>query len=277
MDFENRNKVRLVEMVRQDHPQIAYGQVVSILKEIRNQNNGTLTGMSIRVIKQQFVKLKKKRNIQDNQDMKNELRKIKLDKSCMNRTCPYCFRLFCETHSRDAHVKIIHRHHVKQKKIAAGSFRCQECGEKYAHEVSLKRHVKSHSKSSACHVCKLCKKAFTRKDNLWRHEEKIHRLLNMNIDALMEKSGNDCKMCGKKLPNKKMLLAHVSRKACSFELTTQGEFKCTLCSKFYVHKSDLMRHQRTNHGQENKKWECDKCKEEFSYKSTLTRHEKKKH
>ena len=93
----------------------------------------------------------------------------------------------------------------------------------------------------------MCGKTFTRKDNLWRHREKVHKLLNMNIDALMEKKEIKCNMCNREFDNTDILVAHMSLKACFAELTVEEKFKCDSCDKSYFYKSDLRRHVKTKH------------------------------
>ena len=139
----------------------------------------------------------------------------------LNKTCPICYKLFRQKHARNMHVNIMHEKTIKTKKVGSSSLECSECSNKFAHKVSLKRHIKSHKGLKESITCDKCSKTFTRRDNYWKHRERIHRLQNVNIEAIMEKEDNKCNMCKKEFENKDLLIAHISLRACFSELDAQ--------------------------------------------------------
>ena len=188
-----------------------------------------------------------------------------------------CFKLFRDKYGRDRHVKIVHTRVMITKKIPAGLFNCSECEATFSHQVSLKRHEKSHRNSDESLNCDKCDKTFTRKDNYWNHRERIHGLLNINIDAIKVKENNVCELCKKKFKTKDDLFSHVVLRACSSDLTAEERFKCHLCEKSFIYKSALNRHKKTHHGPDKRIYKCEDCNRSFSYKSSLLRHVKYHH
>ena len=96
------------------------------------------------------------------------------------------------------HVKIVHEKTVSSRKIPSGLFKCSECSANFSHRVSLVRHENSFKNSSSSNECDKCDKTFTRRDNLWKHRERVHGLHNTNIEAITKKKNNMCEICKKK-------------------------------------------------------------------------------
>ena len=167
-------KIRLVEVIRKKYPGLSFKKAFFILQEIRRRNDGTLIGLKFSQFKRLLLKIQKKRWSQAKERKTIVLKKTR----ALNKTCPICFRFFARKSARDIHVKIIHDKTLVTKKVASSIFACSQCNQKYSHEVSLKRHAESHKYVKADISCDVCGKTFTRKDNLWRHREKVHKLLN---------------------------------------------------------------------------------------------------
>ena len=158
------------------------------------------------------------------------------------------------------HVKIMHEKTIKTKKV-----------------VSLKRHIQSHKELKESITCDQCSKTVTRRDNYWKHRERIHRLQNVNIEAIMEKEDNKCNMCKKEFENKDLFITCMSLRACFSEFDTQERFKCQLCDKSFIYKSALNRRKKTIHDEKNKLLKCKICDRVFPYKTPFTRHLKDQH
>ena len=239
----NMKKIRLVDVIRKKYPGLSGRQAFSILQDMRRKNNGTLMGMKFSKFKRLLLKIQRERWSQA-----KEMENIALKKTrALNKTCLICYRFFVTKASRDMHVKIVHEKTHVTKKVDSSTFACSQCDKKYSHEVLLKRHSEIHKDVKVDISCDLCGKIFTRKDNLWRHREMVLKLLNMNIDALMEKNERKCNMCNREFDNMDILVSNMSLKACSAKLTVEEKFQCGLCDKSYFYKSDLRRHVRTKH------------------------------
>lgn len=243
MASKPQKKIRLVNLIRRRYPGLTPKLAISILHEIKRRNNDELRGLKLSKFKRLLTKIQRERWSKAKERERIALRKAR----ALAKTCPICYRFFVRRKSRDMHVKIVHERTFIPKKVISSTFSCSQCDKKYSHEVSLKRHAEIHKESKQNVSCDDCDKTFTRKDNLWRHREKVHGLLNMNIDAVMDKKESKCEMCKKEFDDKDMLLAHLSLKACSAELTGEEKFKCPFCDKSYVYKSDLRRHAKTKH------------------------------
>ena len=244
MAHKRTNKIRLVNLIQKKYPGLSYKQAFLILKEIKMRNKGTLIGMKFRMFKRLLTKIQRERWSEAKEREKTTLQKAR----ALSKTCPICYKFFIRRKSRDMHIKIIHEKTFIPKKVDSATFACSQCDKKYCHEVSLKRHAKTHNNAQQKFSCDDCDKTFTRKDNLWRHRERIHKLLHMNVDAVMDKKDNKCNMCHLKFNDKEMLITHLSLNACFVGLTDEEKFKCTSCNKSYYYKSDLRRHVKTKHG-----------------------------
>ena len=73
----------------------------------------------------------------------------------------------------------------------------------------------------------------------------VHKLVNLNIGALMEKKGRKCNMCTREFDNMDILVDHMTLKACSAKV--EEKFQGDFCDKSYFYKSDLRRHFKTKH------------------------------
>ena len=133
--------------------------------------------------------------------------------------------------------------------------------------------------------CKSCTKIFERKDILYRHVSRVHRLYNVNSGALRKsfKKNSICHMCGKDFGNDQILFeTHVLEKVCMIkdkivDINKDMKFQCDMCENSYFHKEELYRHHRWKHTSTPKYFKCDECAASYSSKSNLNRHVKKYH
>ena len=109
---------------------------------------------------------------------------------------------------------------------------CQICGKHFTRKSDLKRHVDSVHRGIINFRCESCHKNFKRKSDLKRHTETIHR----------GSISFPCESCGKNFSRKRDLKRHT-------ELIHEGSinFQCQFCGKNYTRKSDLKRHTDAVH------------------------------
>ncbi|XP_044736711.1 oocyte zinc finger protein XlCOF6-like [Chrysoperla carnea] len=156
--------------------------------------------------------------------------------------CKVCNEVFSIQAQLDFHMK----RHFKKKSV------CDTCGKEFFNIAKLKRHKQSHETREKTIFCLLCDRMFARHSTLMIHNKKYH-----SGKPLMKKI---CNICGKSVLNIK---THTLQKH-----STERPFKCTLCSKSYVIKSQLYNHIKSQHdndvGGDDKKFTvlcstCGKC------------------
>lgn len=98
--------------------------------------------------------------------------------------------------------------------------------------------------------CDKCGKFCSRKRGLIQHQKWVHRDLKF-----------PCKWCGKNFLTEESLNEHIQ-----WHNMPDKPFKCERCSKQFVHKSDLRRHEKSD------PYECDICPRTFSRQDHLMRH-----
>ena len=271
-------KMSVLKLILKKFPKLTFGEALSILNEVRMRNKGTLIGLKMRNFYSLVRTVKEERGMHPVR--RCLVKDLSEEDSCRNRTCPICYKIFCQKSTRDFHVQTIHQKTMlkkKETKDCVYKYACQECDKSYAHKVSLERHKKSHQEAGSVITCDKCDKTFTRQDSLWKHRSRVHNLLNMNIGEILQKEDNCCNLCEQKFDNKDELLAHISLKACFSVLTKEEKFQCNDCHKSYKYKSDLNRHVKFSHAASKEMWTCKECGQKFSYKSSFSRHMKDQH
>ena len=209
------------------------------------------------------------------------------------RTCVLCFRVF---HDKRGCLRHVCNSHSKNKNSANKSATkpelvCSLCSKVFTHIKSFERHKREHSENNTeSFECAHCDKKYKRKDNLLKHEQRIHSFFKIDFERAASFSCIDnmfkCPLClasfGKE---KERFFAHIASKVChkdpnykhDTDITEDLRFKCQLCEKSYSNKDSLERHARWKHGEKIKKFQCNFCKVTFNYKSSLKRHIKKSH
>ena len=209
------------------------------------------------------------------------------------RTCVLCFRVF---HDKRGCLRHVCNSHSKNKNSANKSATkpelvCSLCSKVFTHIKSFERHNREHSENSTeSFECEHCDKKYTRKDNLLKHEQRIHGFYKIDFERAASFSSINnmfkCPLClaffGEE---KERFFAHIASKVChkdpnykhDTDITEDLRFKCQLCEKSYSNKDSLKRHARWKHDKNIKKFECNFCKMTFNYESSLKRHIKKLH
>lgn len=135
-------------------------------------------------------------------------------------------------------------------------FQCEICGSFWNSKTRLKCHYRTHG--AAKHLkCEICGKLFG-----WEYSWKTHML------AHSEQNPNKCPHCGLKLFNKTALTNHIKR----IHDNPERPFKCLVCSKSFISKSELNQHSHTHN--EDKPFMCEQCGKTFRSKSYMERHYK---
>ena len=232
-------------------------------------------------------------------------------------TCPLCFVIFCEEYTRDRHMRKVHKKDKKEKKVnhlpgtyflctrcnrsikresdfkrhmkaheEVNIFKCEVCGKTYKYECLLTLHIEKHEEKLKGFFCDDCNAKFTRKDNLYKHRERVHGRYNINFDAAKETftdSGGICKLCEIDFDSDfDKFAAHLARRSCKekkeFKVNSEERFQCEICEKSYLDINSLRRHINWKHkNSEPTKFDCELCKVSYAHPSSLARHVRKMH
>ena len=161
----------------------------------------------------------------------------------------------------------IHLHGLSEPKGAADSTLgplphwCEICGSQYSRAKDLKVHLKTHANSRS-HKCKICERAYIRKDVLTRHVREVH--FKESCKTKNPEPNYICDLCGKGFvapdPLRKHKQLHINERP----------FKCDVCSLAFSLKGDLKKHYMS-HTQE-RPYICDVCNRSFARNTTLQKH-----
>lgn len=179
-------------------------------------------------------------------------------------TCPVCncdlptFRMLKHhaigIHQLDRHDPLI----IKQKPL----YECNECQEKFKHQMSLKAHKeKMHEGKGVPRIfqCDICKTEYKVKWMLIKH------IKNKHSDEKRYK----CAQCDMKFVNVKTLFDHVLLH------TDRKPFTCEYCNMNFRRRDarDIHRRKHTN----NRPYQCTDCNKSFSSYTNRSNHRKKIH
>ena len=142
---------------------------------------------------------------------------------CRSYKREICYKNFFEKNYLSTHKANYH---------AQKTFKCETCGEEFACQVTLKRHVSEIHVRLKNHKCNICYKSFSQRAFLKRHQQSAHE----KVKAF------GCDTCGKQFSLKVGLKSHI--------LMVHEElkkFKCDECPLNFFHRSDLSRHVATVH------------------------------
>ena len=271
----------LANLVQRKHPGYSRKDAFELIKSVRNANGGKLVGLKMG----RFFRIAKDISRRNAAKLREKKKQEHSESSRLKRTCPFCFKIFIEMFSRDRHIKIMHSKQVRVRKLRR-ALKCSKCIKTFYDEANLKRHLKIHEENPTVFQCSICGNSFTRKDNLYRHRERVHNLVYINIDAIQpdaQQSSFQCKMCRADFgTSKDDLVNHIVGQVCKkrdhlFTVNTEGRLECDLCDKTYVGISNLKRHIKLNHSSQRETYTCDKCKKTYADLSSLKRHNESNH
>ncbi|CAG9770370.1 unnamed protein product [Ceutorhynchus assimilis] len=195
-------------------------------------------------------------------------------------TCNFCDEIFVKIQDLMLHVRT---NHGTEKPFA-----CDQCGAKYMNKYSLLIHSRKHTNEKPF-ICATCGKSFVSSADL-NHHTKIHNndraysclkcnrsfkthsnlrthRLQMHLDPAEWKF--PCTLCSKKFPIKGNLIKHLKRHA------GIKEFVCHICEKKFLNKAELMLHLNTHTNQ--RLFKCNICSKDYKNREGLRRHMKVVH
>jgi len=269
----------LANLIQQKLPGYTRTKAFDLIKLVRNENGGKLVGLKMK----KFVRMSKVIARRDQERNKEIKRVEQLEKARLEATCPFCFRMFVEKFSCERHVKNKHSKQLPKtvRKHVEKPVECLTCNKTFSNLANLKRHEKIHVEISPDIQCDICCKNFSRKDNLFQHRERVHKLFNINTDAMKpesEQTSYQCKMCDADFgPNQDALVNHILDKVCKkrndfLEVNEEGRIECNVCDKTYIEMNSLRKHIRSEHQPGNSSVSCDLCGKIYADMSSLTRH-----
>ncbi|KAH0627734.1 hypothetical protein JD844_003875 [Phrynosoma platyrhinos] len=180
--------------------------------------------------------------------------------------CGECRRSFADGDSLRRHLHAIHRAGVVEKDGEAaedeeekkGPFVCPSCGKAFRYRANLLTHKKHRGKRR--HACAQCGAHFCLQGDLLRHR----------VSHAAE-STYPCGACGLVFQHRWRLASHKAEE----HFDAKGpDFQCQDCGQAFVSKSELLRHQRAEH-EEDQPFVCPTCGESFSWRESLQIHQRK--
>uniref|UniRef100_A0AAG5DYW1 Protein krueppel n=1 Tax=Anopheles atroparvus TaxID=41427 RepID=A0AAG5DYW1_ANOAO len=105
-------------------------------------------------------------------------------------------------------------------------FHCVECRKEFSTKTNLQRHQATHNGNKPFQ-CDICSKGFTQSGSL-----KTHRFTHLNIKP------HACSVCNERFTQKKSLTFHMRRH------TGEKPFSCDICMASFRQKSGLVRHKQ---------------------------------
>ena len=200
--------------------------------------------------------------------------------------CSLCSKTFAYSKQVKIHYSKVHKEkNIPDNQIADTEFRCENCKKEFSSNIHLRRHMKTvncllvHSKIKTF-VCSVCKKTFSRSDNLQIHFERMHEkskkfncekcsksfaikyLLKIHLERTHAKEKFECEICHKTFKNPYHHKQH-------FQRIHEKCFECKPCSTSYKSIGELMKHKQLNHDIKCKntpKRKCKYCHREGSFK-----------
>ena len=172
--------------------------------------------------------------------------------------CKICDRKFAHKLSLIRHI-LIHE--------GVKPFKCSECGKTFRHKPNLKYHMLVHNNDPQ-YQCEKCDKKFNTPYHLMKHSVSIHGSKSTNI-PIVETQRFQCNTCGKKFLQKGNLVEHIPIH------NPDMQYRCEHCEKRFAHSANLKRHIMSMHITE-RPFKCEKCNKGFIEKRRWDMHLKSK-
>ena len=172
------------------------------------------------VSKRKFHLMRHVKNKHNKDDVKKNVSKDE------KKTCPICFKMFCNSSKVRRHMLSIHE---------AESSNDAKDENRSSTPLSNKSNEKIKKK------CYYCEKTVLR-NNMWRHIEEAHNKTKYNT-AFVEASAfpHGCEQCNFKTKRKDDLKRHCMHKHSLCDVT----FPCERCGKVFKYEASLKRHNKT--------------------------------
>nr|XP_029730670.1 zinc finger protein OZF-like [Aedes albopictus]XP_029730671.1 zinc finger protein OZF-like [Aedes albopictus] len=142
------------------------------------------------------------------------------------------------------------RQHVMRHKEK--SFECDQCPVKFHTNISLKKHMLTHTKERKF-SCDTCGSRFTMKHTLLKHIQ-----LHTGVRPF------SCDLCSLRFTNSGHLQRHMRTH------TGEKPYKCPHCDRAFAQTGDLAKHSKTHFGANP--YKCDQCDEAFRLMTDLRNH-----
>ena len=117
-------------------------------------------------------------------------------------------------------------------------FLCLNCPKTFKTKGQLKAHLSVHT-GLYSYMCTRCSKGFNAKTRLKAHMNEHDQIYPFC-----------CETCQKKFTSERRLREHMKRMVGKPSHGKKNTFRCTLCGQGYLYKSNLMKHEKTQHGRE---------------------------
>ncbi|XP_042328423.1 gastrula zinc finger protein XlCGF52.1-like isoform X2 [Sceloporus undulatus] len=178
--------------------------------------------------------------------------------------CRECRRSFADGDSLRRHPCTIHGAAAAEEKDGEkeeekkGPFACPSCGKAFRYLSNLLTHKKHRGKRR--HTCAQCGAHFCLQGDLLRHRA-----------SHTAEGAYRCGVCNLVFQHKWLLASHKAEE----HLGAKGlAFHCQDCSQAFATKSELLRHHRVEH-EEDQPFVCPTCGECFSWRESLQIHQQK--
>ncbi|XP_073966729.1 uncharacterized protein [Choristoneura fumiferana] len=168
---------------------------------------------------------------------------------------------------------------------------CNECGEKFKGQNTLKTHIRRIHGTVREHLCPACPKAFRSRGRLEAHMaghgagvaarlaycarcqvqyKNIYVYRNhLSTSANHSEKRYHCEVCNKKFASKVYYKRHYT-----FYHQKSSPFKCELCNRLFISEWRLRNHRQMQHGlARTRNHACNVCGNKFYTRSTLAAHE----
>ncbi|CAG9841018.1 unnamed protein product [Diabrotica balteata] len=208
-------------------------------------------------------------------------------------TCQYCYIGLSTDYYRDSH-ELRCKFHPKRLIAYDTSFVCKNCeGEennaircdkivfKKKSELTERKAIsmnnnkeneeletkKKNNNNSLKYLCSICKKYFSKRQDLDNHYLRIHP--HETIEVLSKV--HTCTICSYKTT----ISSNLNRHKCTTGIDTRISYSCAHCKYVTKDKSDLVTHLRVHNSQ--KPFACLECNKRFNQKYALDNHILRKH
>lgn len=192
--------------------------------------------------------------------------------------CPICSLIFGSNSDLKSHQDT----HTDPR-----PFQCDQCGKTFISQKHLYHHRKYHHTANGMRqLCKLCNRYFSSPSVLKRHHKVVHlrlkefqchicsaqlstkHYLQEHLKLHSDERPEVCSFCGKTFQMSGNLRQHMK--------THMGKTQiCYICGKGFTRRCHLLIHMGSHRGVEHP--QCDYCSQVFLLKSDLEKHLKKEH